>query len=79
VSLIHIIVDHREANSGVYEALRAISDTEVALGCLDLGDYQLDERLLFERKTLRDLIASIKDARLFEQAGRLASHLYAEP
>jgi ERCC4-type nuclease len=38
-----------------------------------LGDYLLDGRLLFERKTLRDLAASLKDGRLFEQGVRLAA------
>ncbi len=32
----------------------------------------MDERLLFERKTLTDLTESIKEGRLFSQALRLA-------
>lgn len=40
---------------------------------LDLGDYLLDERLLFERKNLRDFADSLKDGRLFEQDVRLAA------
>ena len=40
---------------------------------LALGDYLLDERLLFERKTLRDFAVSLKDGRLFEQGVRLAA------
>jgi ERCC4-type nuclease len=40
---------------------------------LPVGDYLVDGRLLFERKTLADFIASIKDGRLFRQACRLAS------
>ena len=40
---------------------------------LALGDYLLDERLLFERKTLCDFSASLKDGRLFEQGVRLAA------
>ena len=39
---------------------------------LPAGDYCLDDAWLFERKTLADLAASIKDGRLFEQALRLA-------
>lgn len=39
---------------------------------LELGDYLVDGRLLFERKTLADLVAAIIDGRLFKQALRLA-------
>jgi ERCC4-type nuclease len=38
---------------------------------LALGDYCIDDVLLFERKTLRDLATSIIDGRLFDQALRL--------
>lgn len=40
---------------------------------LRLGDYLLDNRLLFERKTLTDLVTSIISGRLFSQALRLAA------
>jgi len=40
---------------------------------LRLGDYLLDNRLLFERKTLADLVTSIISGRLFSQALRLAA------
>jgi DNA excision repair protein ERCC-4 len=40
---------------------------------LDLGDYLVDGRLLVERKSLPDLLASIEDGRLFRQAARLAT------
>lgn len=40
---------------------------------LPVGDYLVDEALLFERKTLLDLVASIKDGRLFAQGLRLAN------
>lgn len=40
---------------------------------MPLGDFEVDERLLFERKTLVDLVASIKDGRLFSQACRMAN------
>jgi ERCC4-type nuclease len=38
---------------------------------LAVGDYILSERLVIERKTASDLVASIKDRRLWEQADRL--------
>ena len=40
---------------------------------LKLGDYLVDSRLLFERKTLPDLITAIVSGRLFTQALRLAA------
>ena len=39
---------------------------------LKLGDYLVDNRLLFERKTLTDLVVAIINGRLFQQAQRLA-------
>lgn len=39
---------------------------------LGLGDYVVDGRLLFERKSLVDLALAIDDGRLFRQALRLA-------
>jgi len=52
--------------------LRLHSDCEVMVKRLRLGDYQAGGRLLFERKTLRDLAASIVDGRFFSQACQLA-------
>lgn len=40
---------------------------------LTLGDYLVDGRILFERKTLPDLVTGIISGRLFTQALRLAS------
>jgi len=73
MSTIQIIADDRESRSGVIEALRRQNGTEVSVRRLALGDYLLDERLLFERKTLRDFAVSLKDGRLFEQGVRLAA------
>jgi len=73
VSSIQIIADDRESQSPVIEALRSLNGADVAVQHLALGDYLLDERLLFERKTLRDFAVSLKDGRLFEQGVRLAA------
>jgi len=73
VSSIQIIADDRESKSPVIEALRSQNGVEVTVQRLVLGDYLLDERLLFERKTLRDFAVSLKDGRLFEQGVRLAA------
>jgi ERCC4-type nuclease len=44
---------------------------------LEVGDYRVEDRMIFERKTLIDLAESIKDGRLFRQAWALAT--LAEP
>ena len=71
--VIQVRADHREIGSGTVVALRSMPEVEVSVVTLDLGDYEVDGRLLFERKSLPDLVASIKDGRLFQQAQRLAS------
>jgi len=73
MSPIRVIADDREANCAVLEALRNISEVQIVVQRLDLGDYEIDGRLLFERKTLIDLVTSIKDGRLFRQASLLAA------
>lgn len=68
-----VVVDHREARSGVVEALQQMRGVEVRVEQLKLGDYLVNNACLFERKTLPDFAESIKDGRLFAQAKRLAS------
>lgn len=46
---------------------------DIEIRRLPIGDYCLDDALLFERKTLVDLAASIRDGRLFDQSLRLAN------
>lgn len=70
--VIQIIADHRESGCGVIEALMAMPEVEVKVQTLPLGDYLADRSLLFERKTLIDLAASIVSGRFFSQACRMA-------
>ena len=70
---IRIEVDDRESAGTVLPALRGSADFHVEVVRLPLGDYRVDGRFLFERKTLTDLVAAIKDGRLFRQALRLAA------
>lgn len=67
-----LVVDDRECRGAMPAALAACATFAVEIRRLPVGDYCLDDALLFERKTLLDLAASIKDGRLFEQALRLA-------
>lgn len=69
---IRITVDDREESSGVLDALRSMDGVEIRVQPLRLGDYLIDELYLFERQSLPDFAASLKDGRLFSQAKRLA-------
>ncbi|WP_295392131.1 ERCC4 domain-containing protein [uncultured Thiodictyon sp.] len=67
-----VVVDDRESAGAVLAALRGHEGIETRVARLPLGDYLVDDAWLFERKTLPDLVASIKDGRLFAQGLRLA-------
>jgi DNA excision repair protein ERCC-4 len=66
------LADHREAASPVPDELRQLEGVEVRFQRLSVGDYEVNRRCLFERKTLVDFAASIIDGRLFYQAQKLA-------
>ena len=65
-----IIADDRELNSAVVARLRALG-TEVVIERLKTGDFCIGNRILVERKTVRDFVDSLVDGRLLEQASRL--------
>ncbi len=67
-----IVIDHREREAGVADALRRLG-ADVSIGHLRVGDYRVDNRLLVERKTIRDLGLSVMSGRLFVQARNLAA------
>jgi len=67
-----VLVDHRERNSAIPEALTA-AGLDVRLTDLPVGDYVLGLGLAVERKGPHDLAASIRDGRIFDQAVRLQS------
>lgn len=71
--MLRIEVDDRESAGAVLPALRECDDFHVSVMRLPLGDYRVDGRFLFERKTLTDLVAAIKDGWLFRQALKLSS------
>jgi len=73
---ISIIADDRERQSQVFCDLTEHDQLELCVKRLAVGDYLLNQRLLFERKTLPDLKQSIVDGRFFRQAIRLASSEY---
>lgn len=70
---IRVLADDRE-KVAVIDALRALPDVEVEIRRLVLGDYLVGDAVLFERKTLADMAASIRDGRVFAQGRRLVAH-----
>ena len=68
-----VVVDDREPSEAVLAALQRRERVRVQVERLPVGDYRVDDALLFERKTLPDLVSSIKDGRLFAQGLRLAN------
>lgn len=70
---IPLIIDDRECAGLLPAALAQTGVFDIEVRRLAVGDYLVDGRLLFERKTLPDLALSIQDGRLFRQALRLAA------
>jgi ERCC4-type nuclease len=70
---ITIIADDRERKGEVIASLKDMKGITVLIQRLSIGDYQADNRLVFERKTLHDFAISIIDGRLFNQMLRLAN------
>jgi len=70
---INIIADDREHKSEVINSLMGIENVEVCIRRLAIGDYQVENRVIVERKTLKDFAVSIIDGRLFKQMIRLAN------
>jgi len=68
-----IAVDHREPDE-ICDSLEAMG-AEIEIKQLELGDYQLSNRLVVERKTREDFEASIIDGRLFSQIADLSSSI----
>jgi len=57
-------------------SVSSMEGLEMRIERLPLGDYLVNDVLLFERKRVTDLVASIKDARFFKQVCRLAGSRY---
>ena len=70
---VHVVADYREYTSKLPELLGKTGNTTVTKAHLPLGDYLVNDCFLIERKTLTDLVTSIKNGRLFSQMLRLAN------
>jgi DNA excision repair protein ERCC-4 len=75
--LIRIVVDERERNSKI-PTLLFDAGVEVDFAQLKVGDYITSASTAIERKTIRDLICSIYDGRLFLQCSDLNQY-YSKP
>jgi DNA excision repair protein ERCC-4 len=71
--IIKIIMDHREVNPILKQALIRDPSVKLEISTLKTGDFLINGLLLIERKTFSDFVASIKDGRIFHQASRLSS------
>ncbi|MDQ6969113.1 MAG: helix-hairpin-helix domain-containing protein [Mariprofundus sp.] len=57
--LINIVVDDREQRSGMVEILEATESVSVSISRLACGDYEVGDKLLFERKTQLHILQGI--------------------
>ena len=69
---VRVVVDERERASGVPEELSKLN-VRVYFSKLSVGDYVLSPEVAVERKSIPDLISSVYDSRIFNQASRIAS------
>jgi Fanconi anemia group M protein len=67
---LRIVVDERDGRSGLPEAVARLWPRTFA-GRLPVGDVEIGPRVLVERKTVADFVASLEDGRLFRQAAAL--------
>ncbi len=74
---VRIVADERERQSGIPDELAKLK-TVVDFAQLKVGDYIVAPDSAVERKSIRDLVKSIYDGRLFAQCSELITH-YAKP
>jgi DNA excision repair protein ERCC-4 len=70
---LRIIVDERERKSGIPDLLKSVG-LNLEMKTLPIGDYIVAPETIVERKSIRDLMASVFDGRLFDQCSRLKEH-----
>ena len=67
---LRIIVDEREQKSVIPDLLKSIG-MGVEMKTLPIGDYIVAPETIVERKSIKDLMASVFDGRLYDQCTRL--------
>lgn len=68
--LLVVFADTREGNSNVIRHLSEM-EIDVKVQAMAVGDYQVSDEVVIERKTAKDFVDSIVDKRLFKQARSL--------
>ncbi|KAJ2799456.1 DNA repair protein RAD16 [Coemansia helicoidea] len=68
-----IVVDVREFRAPLPSLLH-MAGFEVVPRTIDVGDYVLHDNLVVERKSLPDLVGSLRSGRLFNQADAMTRH-----
>ncbi|WP_458404447.1 DEAD/DEAH box helicase [Methanobrevibacter sp.] len=66
-----VYADSREGNSKVIRHLSQM-EIDVKVHSMAVGDYQVSDEVVIERKTAKDFVDSIIDKRLFKQARELS-------
>ena len=66
-----VFADSREGNSKVIRHLSEM-EIDVQIRSMTVGDYQVSDEVVIERKTAKDFVDSIIDKRLFKQARELS-------
>ncbi|HET6517844.1 MAG TPA: ERCC4 domain-containing protein [Nitrosopumilaceae archaeon] len=70
---LRIVVDEREKKSGIPDLLKTVG-INIEMKTLPIGDYIVAPETVVERKSIKDLISSVFDGRLFDQCNRLKEH-----
>ncbi|MDG6909051.1 MAG: hypothetical protein JRM74_01325 [Nitrososphaerota archaeon] len=72
-----VVADEREKASGVPDELAKLN-VRVYFSRLPVADYVLNPEVAVERKSVRDLVSSVYDSRIFYQAAKISA-AYAKP
>ncbi|MDG6983372.1 MAG: hypothetical protein JRN28_02300 [Nitrososphaerota archaeon] len=72
-----VVADERERASGVPDELSRLN-VRVYFSRLPVADYVLNPEIAVERKSVRDLVSSVYDSRIFYQAAKISA-AYAKP
>jgi len=67
---INIIADTSEACSMLVNQFKSLGG-KITKKKLDIGDFQVSDRIVVERKTVSDFICSITDGRMLKQANEM--------
>jgi len=75
--MVKVIIDNRELHSNIINLLIE-KGIEVEIKNLEVGDFIASDRVVIERKTVKDFLQSIIDKRIFEQASKM-NETYEKP